>query len=342
MALARCPAGRERIVVRVYAGVAKVRVTDMRFWGARSVGFQAVLTLLLVALAVPAALAVDTDLIASGNGIVLTRERLDAELSVLPPEVLNKLADDPQSALTFANALMKLQVFTHEAERTGVAAQPAVQAAIETARARVLEDALRKQVLADIKDPDYSALAAEDYRINKARYTRPEQVRVRHILLKVAPEDAAAVAAKRAQLEALVARVRAGESFDALAREYSEDESSAGLGGKLGAFQRGRMVKPFEQAAFALREPGELSDIVQTQYGLHVIQLIEYQPAGQQTLAEAEKQIIPKLQRDYRTNYLAAWERDLVAGADIKVDADQLRALMAAARARVAQLPAGE
>lgn len=333
---------RGRIIVRVCAGSAKVGVTGTRFRGARRARLRAVSTLLVAALAGPAALAADGELIASGKDIVLTRARLDAELSVLPPEVLTKLADDPQAALTFANALLKLQVFTHEAERTGVAAQPAVQAAIETARARVLEDALRKQVLAGIKDPDYSALAAEDYRINKARYTRPEQVKVRHILLKVKPEDGAAVAEKRAQLEALIARVRAGESFADLARQYSEDEGSADLGGVLGPFRHGQMVKPFEQAAFALRKPDELSDIVQTQYGLHVIQLIEYEPGGQQTLAEAEKLIIPKLQRDYRTNYLAAWERDLVANADIKVDADQLRELMAAARARVAQLPAGE
>ncbi|MGE3298761.1 MAG: peptidylprolyl isomerase [Porticoccaceae bacterium] len=303
-------------------------------------GGRAVSALLLALLAgaVPA-MAGEPGVIATGAGIALTGERLDTELSVLPPEVLNQLADDPQAALTFANGLMKLRVFTRAAERAGVAEQPGVRVAIETARARILGDALRQQVLAEIREPDYRALAAEQYKIDKARYAKPEQVKARHILLKAASEDSVAVAGKRARLEALMARARAGESFADLARQYSEDEGSAGLGGELPLFPRGRMAKPFEQAAFALRAPGELSDIVQTQYGLHLIQLIEHQPGGPMSFEEAEKFIVSKLRVEYRENYLVAWERDLMRAADIQIDADQLRVLMAAARARLAQLP---
>ena len=78
----------------------------------------------------------------------------------------------------------------------------------------------------------------------------------------------------RAKAEEILRRARAGEDFAKLADELTEDPSGKGTGGDLGWFGRGRMVKPFEDAAFALK-PGELSGIVETQFGLHVIKLEE-------------------------------------------------------------------
>lgn len=300
-------------------------------------------TALLCGLAALPAAAADaepaTGVIASSRDLVLTRERLQTELSVLPPEVLDRLASDPQAALTFVNALVKLRTFAAEAERTGVAAQPEVRAGVETARSRVLGDALRKHVLETLEEPDFEVLARERYLANREQYQKPEQVTARHILLKV-PEaaDAAQAEQRKQELEAIAARVRAGESFQELARQYSEDEGSADLGGDLPPFGRGRMVKPFEEAAFRLREPGELSDVVRSQHGWHLIQLIEYQPAGPMSYEEVKKAIVSKLRAEYRHDYLAAWERELLEKADVQIGQDQLRLLMADARARLERL----
>lgn len=296
----------------------------------------------LIALGIDVVHADESAIIATSRDMALTRQQLDLELSVLPPDVLNQLGNDPQSALTFVNGLMKLRAFTAEAERTGVAAKPQVRAAVETARARIFADALRQHQIEVIQEPDFEALALERYKADKERYRTPEKMRVRHILLKL-PADApeALVTEKRAQLDAVAARVRGGEAFDALAREFSEDESSAGLGGELPAFGRGQMVPPFEAAAFALREPGQLSEVVQSQYGLHLIESVHYQPGGQMSFDEAKKNIIAKLRVDYRHDYLAAWEQDLLKAVNVQVSAEQLRVLMADARARLAQQPAG-
>jgi peptidyl-prolyl cis-trans isomerase C len=284
--------------------------------------------------------AAESEVIASSRDLTLTRERLDRELAVLPPVVLDQIASDPQAALSFVNGLAKLHAFAAEAERTGVAAQPDVEVAVATARARVLGDALRQHVLANIQEPDFEALARERYQTDKTGYQKPELVRVRHILLKLpadAPEDA--VAEKRAQLEAWAAQVRAGASFRDLARQHSEDEHSADLGGDLPQFVHGQMVPAFESAAFALREPGQLSDVVRSPYGLHLIQLIEYQPAGRMSFEEARPFIVSKLRGDYRQSYLDAWEQDLLKNASVQVDADHLRVLMADAKARLVQQP---
>ena len=95
----------------------------------------------------------------------------------------------------------------------------------------------------------------------------------------------------RKQAESILKEAKApGADFPALARKYSEDEASKGSGGDLGFFGRGSMVKPFEDAAFAMA-PGQTSDLVQTDFGFHVIKVLEKRGAGQRTLAEVKDQI---------------------------------------------------
>ncbi len=98
-------------------------------------------------------------------------------------------------------------------------------------------------------------------------------VRLSHILVNIAPGDAA-VEAAQAKIDTLLQRVRSGEDFATLARLYSEDPGSATKGGELGFIQRGDFVKEFEEAAFAL-QPGEISGVVRSSFGFHVIQLID-------------------------------------------------------------------
>ena len=82
----------------------------------------------------------------------------------------------------------------------------------------------------------------------------------------------------RAQAEQVLKEARSGADFAALAKKYSQDESNAQQGGDLDYFGRGRMVPEFENAAFALK-PGEISDLVKTEFGYHVIKLVDRKPA---------------------------------------------------------------
>ena len=126
------------------------------------------------------------------------------------------------------------------------------------------------------------------YQANLQQFSNPEQVHAQHILLKTTGKDAAAV---RKQAEAVLKEAKApGADFAALARKYSEDDASKATGGDLSFFGRGSMVKPFEDAAFAMT-PGQISDIVQTDFGFHVIKVLEKRAAGQRALAEVKDQI---------------------------------------------------
>lgn len=100
-----------------------------------------------------------------------------------------------------------------------------------------------------------------------------ESVKISHILFQAEPSEEAVIAA-REKAEELLRRLNKGEDFAELAREYSEDPGSASKGGSLGPMERGDLVKEFEEVAYLL-EPGEMSDIVRTRFGFHIIQLTD-------------------------------------------------------------------
>jgi peptidyl-prolyl cis-trans isomerase D len=161
----------------------------------------------------------------------------------------------------------------------------------ERTRIKLIEfrpEAFAEQITpTDAEVQTYFDAHAEDYH-------RPEELRARHILIKVAPdatEEDKKVARQRA--EAVLAKAKEGSDFAELAKQYSQD-TTAPSGGDLGQFGRGVMTPAFEQAAFAL-EPGQVSAIVETPFGLHIIKLEEKLPDRRQPLEEVHDAIVSSL-----------------------------------------------
>lgn len=132
------------------------------------------------------------------------------------------------------------------------------------------------------------------YNAHKDEYRTPERVRARHILLSTANKPKEEVPKIQAQAEALLKQIKAGGDFAELAKKNSQDPGSAQKGGDLGWVSRGQMVKNFEDAVFKLK-PNEISNVVPTEYGFHIIQVLETQPAHLQTLDEVKPAIIATL-----------------------------------------------
>ncbi|MEW6620338.1 MAG: peptidylprolyl isomerase [bacterium] len=140
------------------------------------------------------------------------------------------------------------------------------------------EDKIDAGTITDTEIEDY-------YRRHLTDYQQPEQVRARHILIK--PENNKKEA--KAKIEDILKEIKAGGSFEELAMKYSACPSK-NQGGDLNFFSRGQMVKPFEDAAFNLKL-GEISDIVETQFGFHIIKLEDKRQARTIPLSEASEGI---------------------------------------------------
>jgi peptidyl-prolyl cis-trans isomerase D len=164
-------------------------------------------------------------------------------------------------------------------------------------------DALRAKVVVPSADIERA------YNDGIDQYTTAEQLRASHILLKTEGKDDAAVKAKA---DDVLKQAKAGADFAELAKKYSEDEGSAKNGGDLDYFGRGRMVPEFDQAAFAM-QPGQTSDLVKTQYGYHIIKLVDKKPATTRTLADVRQQLTDQL----------AYERAQAQAADLAQNLEQ-------------------
>lgn len=135
------------------------------------------------------------------------------------------------------------------------------------------------------------------YKENKKEFEIPEQVRARHILIKAKPDAGEAEKEKaKEKIKEVQKKLEQGEKFSELAEQYSEGPS-AKAGGDLGYFRHGQMVEPFDKAAFAL-EPGQVSDIVETRFGYHLIKLEDKKPAGQESIDEVREGIRQKIRQE--------------------------------------------
>jgi len=178
-----------------------------------------------------------------------------------------------------------------------------------------IESLLEKKAPAgpDASDKEVDAF----YREHAEEFTSPERVRASHILIAVAPEDdAQEKARKREKLAGLRKEIKKGGDFAAVAAEHSDCPSKS-KGGDLGFFERGRMAKPFEDAAFAMKV-GTLSDIVETEFGYHLIKVMEHKDAGKIPLEEVRGQLASYLNQQKKQKAVSEYLQKLRGAAKVE------------------------
>ncbi|HEV2207359.1 MAG TPA: peptidylprolyl isomerase [Verrucomicrobiae bacterium] len=200
---------------------------------------------------------------------------------------------------------------------------------------------LTRELKINITDDDIKKF----YNDNPSQFEDPEMVRASHILLSTRDQATntelsdAQKAAKHKLAEDLLKRARAGEDFAKLASQYSEDPGSKDKGGEY-KFPRGQMVKEFEDAAFALK-PGQVSDIVTTQFGYHIIKLSEKIPAKKHDLAESSSKIRDYLVQTALQKQGPPYLEQLRKQADVQILDEKLKAAEETAAADSLQPAAG-
>lgn len=158
--------------------------------------------------------------------------------------------------------------------------------------------------------------AATFYQENLDAFKTPESVRASHILIAVKPDDTDATKAeKKAKIIKLKNQIAAGASFETVAAENSDCPSSQ-RGGDLGSFSRGQMVPEFEKVAFT-QEVGTVSDVVETQFGYHLIKVTDHQPESTQSLSEVSENLINYLTNQKKQKALADYIGTLRKSANI-------------------------
>jgi peptidyl-prolyl cis-trans isomerase D len=162
-----------------------------------------------------------------------------------------------------------------------------------------------------------------EYNRRLPEYTTQDEIRASHILLRTEGKNEEEV---RARAEDVLKQAQAGADFAGLAKKYSDDEANREQGGDLDFFARGRMVPEFEEAAFTL-EPGQLSDLVKTQYGFHIIKLTDKKVGSVRPLSEVRQQLMEQLRSDAAEQQLAQLAQRL--NGEIRTTADLERSAKA-------------
>jgi len=193
---------------------------------------------------------------------------------------------------------------------------------LETLRADTRNDMLVSSMLQAEVTPKVSVSAAQVdafYKANPSQFQQPDRVRASHILIGF-PQNADDAAKQKARTQAadVLKQVRAGKDFAGLAKQFSSDPGSAQQGGDLGFFQQGQMVPPFDKAAFSMK-PGETSDLVETDFGVHIIRVADRQPARAIPHEEVRPQVLEYLEGQSRQEQTQKFVEGLKAKGKIEI-----------------------
>ena len=225
----------------------------------------------------------------------------------------------PDADLEARMIALKQQFPTEDAFKQALAQQ---HVTVDQIKADARQDMVVSKLVADavaakvsVKPEDVQAF----YKENPKSFQEAEKVHASHILI-TAPKDAdAATKAKaRAKAESILKDLKAGQDFATLAKQNSQDPGSAANGGDLGFFQQGQMVGPFNDVAFTLK-PGSLSDVVETDFGYHIIKVIEKQPGRTVPLDEVKPKIEQFLEAQNREKQTTVFVNSLRAKGKVEV-----------------------
>lgn len=246
------------------------------------------------------------------NSASITTGDFERELKNLP-EYLKAMADTPQGRKEMLDTMVIRELILQQASKDGLDKGPEIEEKLQDLRKRlIVESFLKKKVEAEsqVSDADLQKF----YEQNKDKFKSGEQMRASHILVKTEKEA-----------KEILAQIKAGGNFEELAKKNSVDSSSA-KGGDLGWFGKGSMVPAFEKAALSLKE-GQISGVVKSDFGFHIIKLTGKRAAGIRPLEEVKDQIKGAIMPTKQQEVFQKIKEELKKTAKISVKEDVLNSM---------------
>jgi len=260
-----------------------------------------------LALGVVSVEAENSEVLAEVNGTPITQKDMDERLNTLPPQLKARYQTNKKQ---FLQELINQQLLVDEAKDQQIEKDEKLLSVLEKLKTELMVQRLvEREVLEKINITDEEVRSFYDS--NKENFQSQEQVHTYHILL---PDEKQAKKVRK--------RLKKGEDFETLAKEVSVGPSSA-RGGDLGFVQKGQLVPEFEKAAFEIK-PNEISKVVKTQFGYHVIKVTEKKPATQKGFDEVSKNIRLQLQQQKQREVLEGYLKKLKSKGEIKIFANDV------------------
>jgi len=283
----------------------------------------------------PAGAADDSPTIAESPRGRITLADYEAEMAKLPPEARSQFAANRTRLVQLLNSLYLNRTVAADARAAGLDRDPLVARQIQLQVEKYLTQARFEQLdremgaAFDANPGKYLSRAREIYLTRPDKFRTPEKVRVSHLLVTVGTDGDDAAKARAAELRAKVA---AGAVFADLAREVSDDASAKRNGGDLGFFAASEVDPAFAVAAFALRAPGELSNVTKSRAGYHVIQFQERQPAVERSFDQVKNEILAEVRRAVIESERALYQASMFTDPEPKVNEELIGKINAEAR----------
>ncbi len=277
----------------------------------------------------------------------VTKQDFEIELSRFPEDYRGDIETSAPRIAKILDGILLNKTLAAQARQLKFDSEPEVKKMvdwlIQKALAQLRLERLELEAAAefDTKQAEYEARAKELYKTNQAKYLEPATVSASHVLIGFAGRSKEA-ALKRAQEVQKLAKE--GKSFEELAVQYSDDPSVKQNKGDLGTFGKGKMVRAFEDAVYALNKAGEISAPIETQFGFHVIRLNAKAPPIQLPYEVARPSIMAELKSDYVKNVSSEHTKKIMTDKAIVVNeaaiASLRKAVPAAAMATAKPEPA--
>lgn len=272
----------------------------------------------------------DAESLVTWRNLQLTRDDFEADLLRMPEDKRGEFRRDVKRISGGLENLLVYRTLAAEARAMGIDQEPAVRKSIELTTERVLGTERLNRLRAQVQVPDMVQAAKEKYLADQSKFLESEKVQVAHVLV-----DTKSRTEEEARLLAESVREKAtkGVDFGQLAQEFSDDSGTKGIQGDLGMFGKGRMVPQFEQAAFALTKAGEISPVVKTRFGYHVLRLVDRKPARMKPFEEVRDVLVRELKDKYVTDRVKEYLSDIRNDKSIKMNTGAIDALVTTVQA---------